>query len=159
MQIHLIAVGKIKESFLREGIDEYLRRLCGFVTIRVTDFSEERVRDGASAHEIRIACKADGDHLLNASGRSDLIIAMDPAGKLLSSEDLARHIRGWEINGPHKISILIGGPHGLSDEVRCRSDLMLSLSPMTFPHQMVRLLILEQLYRAYTINKGIPYHR
>ncbi|HWQ65314.1 MAG TPA: 23S rRNA (pseudouridine(1915)-N(3))-methyltransferase RlmH [Methanospirillum sp.] len=159
MQIHLIAVGKIKEPFLRDGIEEYLRRLSGFVTIRITDFSEERAREGASAHEILTACKVEGDHLLSASGKSDLIIALDPVGKQMGSEELAKLIRGWEIDGPHKISILIGGPHGLSGEVRGRSDLLLSLSPMTFPHQMVRLLILEQLYRAYTINRGIPYHR
>ncbi len=159
MQIDLCAIGKVKEEYLRDGIAEYLKRLTGFCTVKVVEFSEERIKDGASSHEIALACQQEGKNLLKASGQAGYLIALDPRGVVISSEGLADRVRKLEIDGPHHVVVLIGGPHGLSDEVRNRADLMLSLSSMTFPHQLVRLIMLEQIYRAYTINRGLPYHR
>jgi 23S rRNA (pseudouridine1915-N3)-methyltransferase len=159
MQFHLVAIGKLKEPFLRDGIAEYMKRLSGFCTIRVTEYPEERVKENAGDNEISDACRREGCSLLRSAGSADLIVALDPAGNPLKSEDFAGLIKKWEIGGPHHVAFLIGGPHGLSPEVRSRAGILLSLSLMTFPHQMSRLILLEQLYRAYTINKGLPYHR
>ena len=159
MQIHVVAVGKVKESYLREGITEYLRRLSGFCSIRITEFPESRMKDNPCFSEITAACLHEGNHLLKAAEPAGLLIALDPKGLSFSSEDFAKKFKKWEIEGPHQIAILIGGPHGLSEEIRNRADLLISLSSMTFPHQMVRLILMEQIYRAYTINKGLPYHR
>jgi len=159
MQIEICAIGKVKEPYLRDGIAEYLKRLSGFCTLKIVEFSEERIREGAGIHEISSACRQEGKNLLKAAGQAGYLVALDPGGVSMSSEDLADLVRRWEIDGPHHVAVLIGGPHGLSDEVRGQADLLLSLSSMTFPHQMVRLILLEQIYRAYTINKGLPYHR
>ncbi|HWQ64268.1 MAG TPA: 23S rRNA (pseudouridine(1915)-N(3))-methyltransferase RlmH [Methanospirillum sp.] len=159
MQIDICAIGKVKEPYLRDGITEYLKRLSGFCTVKIVEFSEERVKENASVHEIESACQQEGKNLLKAAGQSGYLIAMDPAGISLSSEGFAGLVRRWEIDGPHHIAVLIGGPHGLSDEVRDQAGLLLSLSLMTFTHQMARFILLEQIYRAYTINRGLPYHR
>ena len=159
MQIDLVCIGKIKEPYLRDGIAEYVKRLTGLCQIRITEYHEERLKDSASTSEIEMACIQEGNQLLKNSDSAGLIIALDPKGKKISSVELAGYIKKWEIDGPHQCMVLIGGPHGLSNEVRNKSDILLSLSDMTFPHQMVRLIILEQIYRAYTINKGLPYHR
>lgn len=159
MQIDLICIGKIKEPYLREGIAEYLTRLTGMVQIRITEFPEERVRTLESLSDIANASRQEGIQLLKAGGEGRLLIALDQAGKRVTSDELAAFMKRWEIDGPHQIAILIGGPHGFSEEVRKKADILISLSAMTFPHQMVRLIILEQIYRAFTIIKGLPYHR
>jgi 23S rRNA (pseudouridine1915-N3)-methyltransferase len=159
MQIDLVTIGKIKDPYLRDGIAEYRKRVSGFCQLTVVEHAEERVKEGANATDIRLACMKEGKLLLKSSEGAGMMIALDPAGKHLSSENFAAQVKSWEINGPHHIAILIGGPHGLSDEVRTQTSLLLSLSMMTFPHQLVRLILLEQIYRAYTIVKGLPYHR
>ena len=117
------------------------------------------MKDNAGLSDITNACMIEGEHLIKASESSEFMIALDPGGILITSEDFAKRLKKWEIEGPHQIALLIGGPHGLSETIRNRADLLFSLSPMTFPHQLVRLILLEQIYRAYTINKGLPYHR
>lgn len=159
MQIDLVVIGKIKEPYLRDGIAEYLKRLSGFCHLRVIEHNEERIRESSSLSEVRIACEQEGKLLLKSVESADLLIALDPAGKQVSSEIFASFVKKWEIDGPHHIAFLIGGPHGHSDEVRSQADMLLSLSVMTFPHQLVRLILLEQIYRAFTITKGLPYHR
>ncbi|MDD1729383.1 MAG: 23S rRNA (pseudouridine(1915)-N(3))-methyltransferase RlmH [Methanospirillum sp.] len=159
MQIDLYVIGKVKEPYLRDGIAEYLKRLSGFCTLKIVEFSEERIKESPSAHEIARACQQEGKNLLKAAGQAEYLIALDPRGVQISSERFADQFRRWEIEGPHRIAIIIGGPHGLSDEVRDRSDQLLSLSSMIFPHQLVRLILLEQVYRVFTIIRGLPYHR
>jgi 23S rRNA (pseudouridine1915-N3)-methyltransferase len=159
MQIDLVAIGRVKEPYLREGISEYLKRLSGLCTIRVFEFPEERLKESASVSEIILACEQEGRNLLRVAGQAGLLVGLDSVGEEMTSEILATRFKKWGIDGPHHIAIVIGGPHGLSDEVRGRSDLLLPLSLMTFPHQMVRLILLEQIYRAYSINRGLPYHR
>lgn len=159
MQIHVVAIGKVKEPYLRDGITEYLRRLTGFCSFKCTEYPEFRMKENPGYSDITAACMQEGIQLLKAAESSRLLIALDPMGLSISSEELAKRLKKWEIEGPHQIAILIGGPYGLSDEIRNRVDILISLSPMTFPHQMVRLILMEQIYRAYTINKGLPYHR
>jgi 23S rRNA (pseudouridine1915-N3)-methyltransferase len=157
--IHLIVIGKVKELYLRDGIEEFLKRLSGFCTVRITEFSEERVRDNKNTAESLYACQQEGKNLLKCAGCARLLISLDPHGIQMNSEAFAELLKKYEIEGSNQIAFLIGGPHGLSDEVRLHSDHLISLSQMTFPHQLVRLILLEQIYRAFTINKGLPYHR
>lgn len=159
MQIDLLCIGKIKEPYLRDGIAEYLMRLSGFSQIRITEFSEERIRTTGSESEITIARDEEGVKLLRAGENAGLLIALDQTGKKVTSSELASLVKKWEIDGPHHIAFLIGGPYGLSDGIRKKADILLSLSDLTYTHQMVRLIILEQIYRAFTINKGLPYHK
>jgi 23S rRNA (pseudouridine1915-N3)-methyltransferase len=159
VQIHLVVIGKVKEPYLRDGITEYLRRLSGFCSLQITEYPEYRMKDNPCLSVITTACLQEGERLLKATGPAGLIIALDLKGRSFTSEDLADKFKEWEIKGLHQIAIIIGGPHGLSEVVRSRADLLISLSNMTFPHQLVRLILLEQIYRAYTINRGLPYHR
>ena len=159
MKIHLVGIGKVKEPYLRDGINEYLRRLSGFCSLQITEYPEYRMKDNPSLSDISSGCQQEGKWLLKAAEPAGLIIALDPKGRSFSSEDLANKFKEWEIEGLHQIAIIIGGPHGLSDVIRNRADFLISLSKMTFPHQLVRLILLEQIYRAYTINRGMPYHR
>lgn len=159
MQIHLVCIGKVKEPYLRDGIAEYLRRLPPFCTVRVSEYPEQRVRENPGEGEVTRASSAEGEILLRAAGTAGIIVAMDPAGTLMNSGDLAGLIRGWEMEGAGRVTFLIGGPYGLSDEVRSRATILLSLSRLTFTHQMARLILLEQLYRSFTIVRGLPYHR
>ncbi len=159
MQIHVAAIGRIKEPYLRDGIAEYLKRLSSVCTMHITEIPEEPVRAHASTGAIDEACSREGISLLKVADSSGLRISLDPMGKMVSSEAFAAMMKKWEIHGPHQITFLIGGPHGLSAEVRSRSDLLLSLSQMTFPHQVARFILMEQIYRAFAINRGLPYHR
>lgn len=159
MQIHVAAIGRIKEPYLRDGIAEYMKRLSSVCTIHTTEIPEEQVRTHASSGAIADACNREGVNLLKITDSSGLRISLDPLGKAIGSEAFAAMMKNWEIHGPHQVAFLIGGPHGLSGEVKTRSDLLLSLSPMTFPHQVARFILMEQIYRAFSINRGLPYHR
>ncbi len=159
MQIRIIAVGKIKEKYLQDGILEYSKRLRPYVKLQIVEIAEEKRPVSASPAAGSIAMEKEGDRILAAIPEGSVIIALDPKGLGWSSEALAERIRQWEISGQNNISIIIGGDLGLSDTVLTRSYLRLSLSPMTFTHQMVRLILLEQLYRACKINHGEPYHK
>jgi 23S rRNA (pseudouridine1915-N3)-methyltransferase len=159
VQIDLFCIGRIKEPYLREGITEYLTRLSGFAQIRISDYPEERISATGNASDISHACNREGEKLLNAAGDSGIIIALDQSGRKVTSEELASLIKKWEIHGNNRIIFLIGGPHGLSEDIRKKAHILLSLSDMTFTHQMARLIILEQVYRAFTIIKGLPYHK
>lgn len=159
MQIQVIAIGKIKESYLRDGITEYRKRLHNYCTIELKEHTEYRVEHIHSYEEIEEAVRSEGTILLKSVPSSSFLIALDPKGRELTSDSFASLIRTWEIEGPYSISFLIGGPHGLSEEVRNKAGMMISLSKMTFPHQMARMILFEQIYRAFTIIRGIPYHR
>jgi len=101
----------------------------------------------------------EGVFLLSAVGETDCVFALDPAGIQMESRSFAERLHRFELEGPYRIVFLIGGPDGLSDQVRSRADMLLSLSKMTFPHQVARFILLEQIYRSFTISRGLPYHR
>jgi 23S rRNA (pseudouridine1915-N3)-methyltransferase len=159
MQVHIIAVGKIKEKYLHDGIAEYEKRLRPYVKLNILEIAEEkRTGSVSSSNEKRIK-DAEGMRILESIHQDSFVIVLDIGGVRWSSEALAEHIRQWEISGRNNITIIIGGDLGLSDMVLIKSNIRLSLSPMTFTHQMVRLILLEQLYRACKINHNEPYHK
>ncbi len=159
MRIRIICMGKVREPYLADGISEYLKRLRIFTHLEVLDLPDEKVPDRASDAEIRKLTEKEGLRMLNSINPADSVVALDVAGTGWSSEDLAEHIGEWELSVRGDVIFLIGGSLGLSDAVIRRADIRLSLSRMTFTHQMVRLILLEQIYRAFMIRTGRPYHR
>jgi 23S rRNA (pseudouridine1915-N3)-methyltransferase len=159
MQIRIIAVGKIKERYLQEGIAEYEKRLRPYVKLQVVELAEEK-RPGSASPAIESAAKEkEGERILAAIPDGSYVIALDVRGLSWSSEDLAGAFREWELSGQNPLAFVIGGDLGLSPAVLARSDLRLSLSRMTFTHPMARLLLIEQVYRAFRILRGEPYHK
>ena len=159
MQIQIIAIGKIREAYLKEGIEVYRIRLSRWHKILITDLVEERIVEKCSDTEKQRAKEEEGKRLIAAAPDKTVAVALDPGGEMLSSNDLSARMAQWELKGLGNISFFIGGPLGLSPAVTRHADLVLSLSRMTFPHQLVRLILIEQIYRAECISRGIPYHK
>ena len=159
MQVHIIAVGKIKEKFLREGIAEYEKRLRPYVKLGITEIADEKRPVRLSpAHKEQLLEK-EGARILESIPPEGYTITLDVNGKQVSSEELAILLHEKEIGGKSRVTFVIGGDLGLSGELLARCDERLSLSAMTFTHQMVRLVLLEQIYRAFRIMRGEPYHK
>ncbi|MFW8600243.1 23S rRNA (pseudouridine(1915)-N(3))-methyltransferase RlmH [Desulfobacterota bacterium M19] len=154
MKIELLVVGKTKQDYLAAGIDDYLQRLRPYCPLSVKVVKEKRGRlpDNARLRE-------EGEKLISLVPRGALLVVLDPGGRRLSSEELAFDVGRWRDTGRQLIVFVVGGPLGLSAEVKRRADVVVSLSRMTFTHEMVRLLFLEQLYRAFTILAGSKYHK
>jgi 23S rRNA (pseudouridine1915-N3)-methyltransferase len=151
MKHELLLLGSAKASFIEDGIAEYVKRLSHY-----THFSTNLLKIKKSKANDP---KSEGKSLLENIPAGWQVVALDPLGKHFSSNEFADKISAWEGQSMKGVCYLIGGPLGLSDEVRKRADLLLSLSKMTFTHDMARLLLVEQLYRAYTIKKGEKYHK
>ncbi|MCR5176631.1 MAG: 23S rRNA (pseudouridine(1915)-N(3))-methyltransferase RlmH [Anaerovibrio sp.] len=158
MKIHIVTAGKIKEKYLQNGINEFLKRLGPFATVKIIEINEEKMRDNPSPAEKKQTLAQEGQRLLKQVPSGSYLIVLDVYGQGLSSEELAARIDQLALTGCSNITFLIGGAFGLSDEVRNAADLLLSFSRMTFTHQMVRLLLVEQIYRAFKINRGEKYH-
>ncbi|MBU4260663.1 MAG: 23S rRNA (pseudouridine(1915)-N(3))-methyltransferase RlmH [Proteobacteria bacterium] len=154
MRLELIFPGKTKESYLKKGIADFTERLSHYVK---TDFKV--IKDRSGGKDTARAIQLEGEQLLESCSKSAYVVALDPGGRQLSSEEFAKTVDNWEGQGRQVVSFVIGGPEGLSAAVLARSDLLLSLSRMTFTHEMARLLLLEQLYRAYSIKAGTKYHK
>lgn len=159
MQIKIIAVGKLKERYLKDAADEYLKRLSAYCKIEIAEVSEEKISDNPSKSEEDMVRQKEGQRIVKAIAERDYVIALDISGKQLSSEELAEKIQDLALYGNSSIALIIGGSIGLSQEVLKRSDFHLSFSKMTFPHQLMRIILLEQIYRAFKINAGQPYHK
>lgn len=159
MQIHIIAVGKIKESFFRNGIAEYEKRLRPYAKVEVVEIPEERRPLPASAATESCAMEKEAERILTALPRDAFVFALDRTGEDWSSEELAASFSSRQISGQNRIAFVIGGDLGLAPAVLARSGMRLSLSRMTFTHPMARLVLLEQIYRAFRIVHGEPYHR
>lgn len=159
MKITIIAVGKVKEKFYRDAIDEFTKRLSKYCKLEIVEVPDEKTPDSAStAEELKIKAK-EGDRIL-ASIRDDMyVIALAIEGKQLSSVELADKINQLGISGKSSIAFVIGGSLGLDGRALARADYKLSFSPMTFPHQLMRVILLEQIYRSYRIISGEPYHK
>ena len=158
MKINIVTAGKIKEKYLTEGINEFLKRLGPFANVKITEISEEKMKDNPSEAEKQQILTQEGQRLLKQVPEGSYLIVLDVYGKELSSEELATKIDSLGLSGKSNITFLIGGAFGLSAEVRAAADMLLSFSRMTFTHQMVRLLLVEQIYRAFKINRGEKYH-
>ena len=159
MQIRIIAIGKIKERYLQEGVAEYEKRLRPYTKFQVVELTEEKRPLSASPAVESVAMEKEGERILAAIPEGSLVIALEVKGQSWSSEQLASSFRKWELYGQNQLTFVIGGDLGLSPTVIARSDLKLSLSCMTFTHPMARLLVVEQVYRAFRILRGEPYHK
>ena len=159
MQIHVIAVGRVKESYLSEGIAEYEKRLRPYAKIRIVEIADERRPARISPAQTAQHLHKEGARVLESIPPEGYTIALDISGNQMSSEGLARLLHDQEIGGKGRVTFVIGGDLGLSADVLARCDERLSLSPMTFTHQMVQLILLEQVYRAFRIMRGEPYHK
>ena len=159
MQVTVIAVGKIKEKYLQDGIAEYEKRLGPLVKLKILEIAEEKRAAHTSLSQETPVKNAEGSRIIAALPPESYAIALDVGGVLWSSDDLASATRKWEMAGRNQLAFIIGGDLGLSEEVLKKCQLRLSLSPMTFTHQMARMILLEQIYRAEKINRGEPYHK
>lgn len=159
MQIHIIAVGRVKESYLADGIAEYEKRLRPYVKIQITEIVNERQPPHLTLTQQAQILKKEGSRIIKAIPSLSYTIALDINGKKKSTEELAALLNKQEIGGTNRISFIIGGDLGLSNDVLGQCNERLSLSPMTFTHQMVRLILLEQIYRSFRILRGEPYHK
>jgi 23S rRNA (pseudouridine1915-N3)-methyltransferase len=159
MQIRIVAVGKIKEKFLQDGIAEYEKRLRPYVKLQIAEIADEKRPASSSTSVETLAKEKEGERILSGVPSGSFVVSLDVKGQSWSSEDLADAFRVWELGGKSLIVFVIGGDLGLSPEVLARSDIRLSLSRMTFTHPLARLLLLEQVYRACRIKSGEPYHK
>lgn len=159
MQIEIRAIGRIREEYISAGIDEYRKRLRPYARFAVHEFPEGHIQDERSPSLCQQVREREGALLLKGIPEGMVIIALDPGGVSWSSIDLAHRMASWELSGKSGVAFLIGGPLGIHETVYARSDYRLSLSRLTFPHQLVRLILAEQLYRAFRIMRGEPYHK
>lgn len=158
LTVKIICVGKLKEVFWREACAEYAKRLLSFCNFSIIELPESRLPEHPSAAQIASALKAEGEKILSASGNSTLF-ALCIEGISLSSEQLAEKISTLGVNGISSISFIIGSSFGLCGEVKQKAEYKLSLSPMTFPHQLARVMLCEQTYRAFQIINNGRYHK
>jgi 23S rRNA (pseudouridine1915-N3)-methyltransferase len=156
MYFHIFAVGENKNGYLSKSESEFLKRLQHYCRIRIHTVKSEKITNSRSPGKIRTV---EGERLLKRIPQNSLIVALDRKGKNLSSEELAKRVADWQNRGIKHVALLIGGTLGLSEHVLDRADFILSLSRMTFTHEMVRLIFLEQLYRCFTILRGEKYHK
>jgi 23S rRNA (pseudouridine1915-N3)-methyltransferase len=159
VNISIVTVGKLKEKYLKQGIEEYLKRLSAYAKVEVIEVADEKAPEELSELEMVQVKQKEGERILAKVSQDTYVIALAINGKLQSSEELANSLDKLATYGKSKISFIIGGSLGLSEEVVKRSNEQLSFSRMTFPHQLMRLILVEQIYRAFRINRGEPYHK
>jgi len=159
VKVTVISVGKVKEKYLQSGIDEFKKRLSRFCQLNFLELKDEPISDRASDKDLELIKEKEGTQILAKISEGSYVIAMDIDGKQMPSVDLAGKIQDITTYGVSHIVFIIGGSVGLSDEVKNRADLRLSFSKMTFPHQLFKLMLLEQVYRAFKINRKEAYHK
>ena len=157
--IRIIAVGKIKEPFLRDGISEYTKRLGSYTKLSFLEVPDEKCPEGASEAQQRQIREKEGERILSALQEKEYVITLEIGGSTLGSEGFAGKLQGLLTEGHSDIAFVIGGSLGLSRAVCERSDYAMSFSALTFPHQLMRLILLEQIYRAFKIARKEPYHK
>ena len=159
MRISVIAVGRIKEKFYTQAVEEYVKRLSRYCKSNIIEVADEKTPDEASEHEEDLIKQKEGDRILKSIPDDAYVIALAIEGKKLSSTQLAGKIAALAVGGTSHIAFVIGGSLGLAPEVYKRSDMLLSFSDMTFPHQLMRVILLEQVYRSFRIINHEPYHK
>ncbi len=159
LHINIICIGKIKENFFKESIDEYSKRLKSYCTLNITELPDEKIPNNPSEKEILIIKDKEGQNILNSLKKDSYIICMDLKGKQYTSVEFSNKIENISINNNSSITFIIGGSLGISDKVLNISNELVSFSKMTFPHQLFRVILLEQIYRAFKIIKNETYHK
>ncbi|MBQ4068710.1 MAG: 23S rRNA (pseudouridine(1915)-N(3))-methyltransferase RlmH [Lachnospiraceae bacterium] len=159
MKITLLTVGKIKEKYFTMAIDEYSKRLSRYCKLEIIEVPDEKTPDGASDNEEDMIRDKEGKKILKALKEDSYVITLEIEGKMLDSVELSQKINQIGVSGKSHITFIIGGSLGLSDEIKSKADYKLSFSKMTFPHQLMRVVLLEQIYRSYRILGNEPYHK
>lgn len=159
MKIRIIVVGKIKENFYISAIKEYQKRLTAYSKVEIIEVADEKTKEDASDIEKELIRKKEGERLLQKVSDNDYVITLEISGNSLNSEELAEFVNRRMIEGKSSIVFIIGGSLGLAKEVCKRADYSLSFSKFTFPHQLMRVILLEQIYRTFKIIKNEPYHK
>lgn len=159
MKIIVLTVGKIKEKFFVDAIKEYSKRLSKYCNLEITEVTDEKTPDGASEAEEELIREKEGERLLSKIKENSFVITLEIKGKMLDSVELSKMMEEKMVQGESHLTFVIGGSLGLSKAVMNRSNLALSFSKMTFPHQLMRVILLEQIYRGFRIMKGEPYHK
>jgi ribosomal RNA large subunit methyltransferase H len=158
LKITIVCAGKLKEKYLRDGIAEYEKRLRPYADLRTIEIIEERMKDRPSPAEKDEVLRREGERLSAQIPQGAYLIVLDVGGEEMSSEKFSARIDRLMLMGESHIAFLVGGPFGLSDELRQRADLRLSFSQFTLPHQLIRLFLMEQIYRSFKISRHEPYH-
>lgn len=159
LRIQLVSVGKVKEKYLLAGMQEYLKRLGPMARVELVTLADEPIPDGASPAQEEQVKQREGERILKVLDPGQYVVALDGRGKEFSSEELAAFLEERALRGQPNLAFVIGGSLGHASAVLERADLKLSLGRMTFLHQMVPLILLEQIYRGFKINRGEPYHK
>ena len=159
MKIKIVTVGKLKEKYLRDGIAEYSKRLSRFENLEMIELADEKTPDRASDSENQKILELEGTRILSKIGDRDFVIVLAIEGKSLSSEEFSKQLEQAPINGFSTLTFVIGGSLGLFPQVKKRANLSISFGRLTLPHQLMRLVLVEQIYRAFTIQQGSPYHK
>ncbi len=159
VNITIISVGKLKEKYLKEGIAEYTKRLSAYTKIEIIEVPDEKAPEHLSQADMDLIKQKEGERILAKIHPDTHVIALAIEGRMLTSEQLADKIDKLALHGKSKLCFVIGGSLGLSDHVMERANEALSFSKMTFPHQLMRLVLVEQVYRAFRIVRGEPYHK
>ena len=159
MNVHLICVGKLKESFYAQAAAEYVKRLKPFCRLSLVELPEERLPQEPSQAQIDAALSREAEAIRAKLPPSCSVVALCVEGRLRSSEELAALLRTWEQGSAKHLAFVIGGSYGLDQSLKAEAWVRLSMSPMTFPHHLARVMVLEQLYRAFQINGGTRYHK
>lgn len=159
MNIKVICIGKLKEKYWVDAIAEYSKRLTPYCSLEIAELKESRLRQNAGPAEEEEVKVNEGREILDKISQSDYVITLEIKGKRLSSEQLADKMAELALDGRADVDFIIGGSLGLSAEVSRRADYKLSFSDMTFPHQLMRVILLEQIYRSFKIQRGEPYHK
>ena len=159
VNVSVVCIGKCKEKYLVDACKEYQKRLQGFCKLEITELDEVRISDNPSEKEIEMVIQGEGKRILEKIPSKATVVALCIEGKQWSSPELADFLKEQPVLGVSHIVFVIGGSYGLSDEVKNRAKVKLSFSKMTFPHQLFRVLLLEQIYRGFQIGLGTRYHK
>jgi len=159
VNITIVSVGKLKEKYLKMGIDEYVKRLGAYAKVEIVEVPDEKAPEQLSEAEMEIVKKKEGERILSKISDGVHVIALAIEGKMKSSEEMARDLESLMTYGTSKIAFVIGGSLGLHEDVMKRADEKLSFGKMTLPHQLMKLVLVEQIYRSFRIIKGEPYHK
>jgi len=159
VNISIITVGKLKEKYLKLGIEEYTKRLSAYAKVDIVELADEKAPENLSETDMLIVKQKEGERILAKISPDTHVIALAIEGSMKTSEQLAENLDRLATYGKSKIAFVIGGSLGLSEEVMKRANETLSFSKMTFPHQLMRLILVEQIYRAFRINRNEPYHK
>ena len=159
MKITLVVVGRIKERFYADAVAEYARRLSAYCTLNIVEVADEKTKENMSPAEEAVLLKKEGERILNKLPKDAYICALCIDGKQADSVEMSSWMEGLTVRGVSHIVFLIGGSVGLADEVIRQANEKISFSKLTFPHQLMRVVLLEQIYRWFKISKGEPYHK